>query len=453
MFSQGFVWPDEIFQSIEPAYFMVTGRGNLAWEFTDQVRSVLYPYILSVWIRIVFLFSTDPTVLFHSTRVVLAGIYLASVLMLSRFFLKTESEKKEIGFGIIFLIFSFVFLLFPLNYYFGFRTLTESISTSLAILSIFWIQIRFEKQDYRFFLPSLILGLTYGLRFQMGLFLILYIPLFCYQLWQKKLIKEAGWFLFGLFTGFVIYLISDIVYYGIPFISSFNYFKFNIVKGVAKQWGTSPFPFYFQSYLRYFQFLLIFLIPGIYSNFKKLYPILLATASFILIHSMIGHKELRFIYLSYPILLYLIASGILVSYSWIQAKRKKWAPVFLMLILLLTGFQYRTVLLKKIQWNFCNENLQLFLQADKHGLKGNSLIGVSEVFAWGAGYVYMGNAFKDNLYFHDLQTRSTEETEKILKEEKIQNILIFDTTKDHYCKTYGYCKTIFPLSPYSWISR
>src|SRR5215831_5868028 len=41
------VWPDEIFQTAEPAHLLVFGSGLVAWEFQLGVRSWILPGIIA----------------------------------------------------------------------------------------------------------------------------------------------------------------------------------------------------------------------------------------------------------------------------------------------------------------------------------------------------------------------------------------------------------------------
>src|SRR5262249_3481985 len=45
-------WPDEIYQSIEPAHRLAFGNGLEAWEFRDGARSWLFPAVLAGVLRL-----------------------------------------------------------------------------------------------------------------------------------------------------------------------------------------------------------------------------------------------------------------------------------------------------------------------------------------------------------------------------------------------------------------
>ena len=41
------LWPDEIFQTLEPAHRLTFGHGIISWEFRDGIRSWVFPAILA----------------------------------------------------------------------------------------------------------------------------------------------------------------------------------------------------------------------------------------------------------------------------------------------------------------------------------------------------------------------------------------------------------------------
>jgi phosphatidylinositol glycan class B len=45
LITRTFFQPDEYFQALEPAHFLVFGYGDLTWEWTSEppIRSILYP--------------------------------------------------------------------------------------------------------------------------------------------------------------------------------------------------------------------------------------------------------------------------------------------------------------------------------------------------------------------------------------------------------------------------
>ena len=87
-FSDGISWPDEIFQTVEPAYHFLTGSGHITWEFVAKVRSFLFPYALSFFIFVFQLFSESTPSLYYFLRVCIAIPFIISIYIAYLSFLK-----------------------------------------------------------------------------------------------------------------------------------------------------------------------------------------------------------------------------------------------------------------------------------------------------------------------------------------------------------------------------
>src|SRR5258707_1573668 len=48
----GIYWPDEIYQSLEPAHRLAFGYGMVAWEFVEGARSWLLPGVLAGLLKV-----------------------------------------------------------------------------------------------------------------------------------------------------------------------------------------------------------------------------------------------------------------------------------------------------------------------------------------------------------------------------------------------------------------
>ncbi|GBF50937.1 hypothetical protein LPTSP4_24650 [Leptospira ryugenii] len=259
--------------------------------------------------------------------------------------------------------------------------------------------------------------------------------------------------LLGLLLGFWVYLLSDLISYGMPFISSINYYKANMIDNIGTNWGSSPFSFYFLQYSKYLSFLLVFLFPGLVAKWKSQYPIIIGTIFFVVLHSIIEHKELRFIYFTFPVLLYYIIEGIFVFYIFLKKYKNIFALSFVCLLTITSlSVNYNNVT-KKIPWNFLNEILQLFLNAEENGLSGSSLVTINENYACGAGYVYLGRKYTDQLYFFKMSKYSFDFQKRLIEKKKIKNVLIWNTESEYYCKNFKFCETIWSIGNVSWKKR
>ena len=76
-FTSGINWPDEIFQSIEPAHEIVTQKGLLPWELErKKFESPLYPFFLAVLLKIIYLFIDSGMITYFIIKSILALFFL-----------------------------------------------------------------------------------------------------------------------------------------------------------------------------------------------------------------------------------------------------------------------------------------------------------------------------------------------------------------------------------------
>ena len=445
LFWQGINWADEIFQTLEPAHHLITGKGIIAWEFEEKLRSMLYPLLLSILLKCIYFFSNSALVSYIIIRVILMIPFLIMLFIVYKSFIK--DNKKDIVYKGLFFLF---FTCLPIYYYFGFRTLTESITTSFAISCIFILTFYLSYLNkYHLLIIGFIIGLSYGIRFQTALIFIVFIPLFLYQIRKDTNFKSIITFLFlgGLF-GFFLYLLSDFYFYDIPFISTINYFVQNIIEDVASKHGVEPLSFYFIVLLFNFQLFLIFFLIGIIIYFKKFYPIILSFIFYIIIHSSIAHKEIRFLYITFPIFSFFIIKGILYVYTILHKKKVIFSYIFL-LVVVFSFLKLQYNLVKTNIWNIRDVQLQSFLKVShpKTKLDGNVLLSHKHASKfWSAGYVSLGISYKHTIFFQKLQTLPIVESKNYIKKNQIKYILTELKDKAYYCENFNFCKELIIIS-------
>src|SRR5947208_4351273 len=77
----GIYWPDEVFQSLEPAHRLVFGYGLVAWEFVEGARNWAFPGFVAALFAVGRLVGPDdPRVYLGLTRLAFSGIGIATAL-------------------------------------------------------------------------------------------------------------------------------------------------------------------------------------------------------------------------------------------------------------------------------------------------------------------------------------------------------------------------------------
>jgi hypothetical protein len=161
-----------------------------------------------------------------------------------------------------------------------------------------------------------------------------YLWMLCFrrQRWPDIFLLAGG---FGLAT--IVEISLNYWLYGAIVWTPFDYFKVNIIDNVASQYGVMPFYFYIVEIVKnLLPPLSLFILGGlglfVYYYPKSIYSWLLA--SFILIHSLIGHKEYRFLFPIFPILAPLACLGFVrYRYAFLNSKYAKWLWRFNLLLL------------------------------------------------------------------------------------------------------------------------
>jgi len=291
--SVGFHHYDEHFQIVEFANYKMRwiSSDKLTWEFHQKIRPGFQPFICYIIFNISRIFGiTDGYDLTLVLRFVTA---ILSLIVINAFI---NSYKHEINkkLQLWFFLLSYFLWFLP---YINVRFSSETWSGLFFILSLTVIQSDKKRGQFkRFFLLGLLLGVSILLRYQSCLFVFgigLWLILFN-KVKTKNMVHVALSLTLVLVVGFVV----DRWLYGAYTFTFYNYFNTNIVKNVASQYGTLPW---------YYIILYIVKSPGPFGIliFFSLFIVLIyepqsilfwAVAPFLIAHSIIPHKELRFLF-------------------------------------------------------------------------------------------------------------------------------------------------------------
>ena len=288
--SVGWLQPDEHARVMEPAHFLVYGYATLPWELS--ATNPLVSYLLA--------FFHTP-ILFVTKSLSLSGLHEAVLL---RFFAGIICSSKILAMAWILKAFNFkgntlvaMVLLFALGPYgpvMLIRTSQENYGVTMLMWSVaFFLKYRDQKSAvYSFFWSGFFLALAVSFRLQIGItafFLGLYIAKFLLDI-------RAVYFVVGCLAGFLPLAAADYVTFGEPFLPAWNYFKYALSdEDGGGAWGTEEWYWYFKEYFStWFPPLSPLLLLFILSGLKRAFLLQLLIIPYVIIHMMLGHKEMRY---------------------------------------------------------------------------------------------------------------------------------------------------------------
>ncbi len=300
IFSVGYHHFDEHFQILEFGSLKLglTTVSNLPWEFHDQMRPAFQPAIVVISHYLWGMIGIDnPFFITFFLRLLTAALSFISIWFLYK------TYKNRINSAVLqhwFLILSFLLWFVIYN---GVRFSSENWSGSLFAIG-FSCYFLFKKRNFvSFFIIGAILGLSFLCRYQIA-FLILGFGLWLVFIRKERFINLL-FISFGILSLFLIGILIDRWFYGEWTLSTWNYFNENIVNDKISGFGAKPWWWYITTSLQNGipPFSLLFVGGFLIITFFRLKsPIVWSLVPFIFIHSIIGHKELRFLF---PIILFM----------------------------------------------------------------------------------------------------------------------------------------------------
>ena len=302
--SHGFYHADEHYQIIEFAGLKIGTHApnDLAWEFKAQIRPALQSTICFIIIKGLNVINIyDPYLLALALRLLSALI----ALLIIHFFIKeTENQFVSIRIKKVYYLLSYFLWFIPVISV-RFSSETWSGLLFLLALAVFFWNDQISNKPFKI---GLLLGFSFLFRFQI-LFVILGFILWLILIKRVKvkyILKIGIAFILVFCFGFII----DSWFYSKTVFTAWNYFYVNIIEN-ALDFGTYPWYYYlvkfisFPSYFIGIPLCISFIILLIY---KPNNIFIWCIIPFIIIHSIIPHKEERFLFpvvFLFPIILIL----------------------------------------------------------------------------------------------------------------------------------------------------
>ncbi len=367
----------ETLQYFEQGHRLAFHSGIVPWEFDHGIRSWLLPALIALAMKATERFSDDPMLYIGLVRTVCVGLSMVVVLIGFR---AGERDGGRIG---AIVTGGFCAIWFDLIY-FAPAVMTEVLAAHCAIAALFLGE--GPHTTRRGFWVGALFGAAVCLRYQYAP------PLFLAVLWQyRRQPRHYQW----LFLGSAAVLLPfsgvlDAITWGGAFQSIWLNFVRNSLQGVATAIGTQAPGFYLN-------YLVIALLPlplmlGLAVVGATRFPALaIAALATLVIHNLLPHKEVRFIYLTLAAMPILVGLGATRLFRMLAARHGHRAmmagvPVFLVFSTVLSCY-IGTVPLGA-RWSFQRGMVHAFLAAHREpelcGLQ------VRDIPSWrSGGYTYL----------------------------------------------------------------
>lgn len=273
-------YPDEIFQTLEPAHRLAFGYGVITWEWRLGVRSWVFPAFLAGIMRATAWMGPGSSGYLFAITAVLSLLSLIAV-----WFGYAWARRASGNMAAVIAAVTCAFY-FPLVY-FAPKAFYEQVS-GMVLLPGLYLGVYGEKiaERKRLFWAGLFCGLAACLRIQLLPALLFAVAYFCYPRWRERAAPAAAGFLAPVFAFGAV----DWITWGHPWQSFLAYFWNNVIAGPGKEFSSEPWYWYL---LALFVLLgpAMFLLP----HGSRRSPFLAIFCAIVVVaHSFIPHKELRF---------------------------------------------------------------------------------------------------------------------------------------------------------------
>jgi hypothetical protein len=289
--SDNILWPDEIFQYLEQAHRLVFGYGYIPWEYRYAARSWLLPGFLAFWLWLSKVAGLGfPTFYVPFVKLVLCA--LSTTLIYSAYCLARNLAGRNAGATAALLVAGWYELIFLAH-----KPLTELIA-SYALVACLALATQADPGRRAAVLIGVLAGSVCVLRLQYSLAIVV-VVLYGVRRWRGSAMLSAA-----LALGFVVLLggAVDRITWGAWFESVVMTYRLNALIRVSDWFGREPLLWYAGALT--VSSLGLLWLPLSLGWIRRLavsrLPVA-CTAVILVSHSLIGHKEYRFIIAAVPL--------------------------------------------------------------------------------------------------------------------------------------------------------
>lgn len=297
LYDHSIFWPDEIHQSLEQAHRAAFGYGLVSWEFRDGARSWLFPGVIAgIWNLASAIGVESSLALVLIARLTMVAASMVAIWFAARLATVRGGMRAALATVVI-------LATFPPSVVYAHRAMSETASAPFIAMAA-WLLWQRNERSAAYAGAAIAIGSL--LRYQNGLFAIVFaIVLLPQRRYREALAFCSMGLAVALFGG-----VLDGITWGHLFHSLTTYVEFNLMTGGASSFGVEPFWFYATTLWSSVGPLLIPLVV-LFCVGAWVEPILAGSvAIYVLAHSVLPHKELRFLVPSFPLFAAVAAIGL-----------------------------------------------------------------------------------------------------------------------------------------------
>jgi hypothetical protein len=285
----GIYWPDEIYQSLEPAHRIVFGYGLIPWEFRDGARNWTFPAIVAGLLKAVtFVAGEAPRGYLLGMRLVFSAIGMLTAWGIYRLARAYGASWTGAALAAV------LFALAPPAIYFAPRALSE---TGSALPLVFGLALVLappasgRRGPLRDVLGGTsLLGLSVLIRIQNGVFCVALLGALVGRRRWRDLALATLVLCFWAF----LYGAIDRLTWGTWFHAAIAYLRANIVENKGAQWGVSESTYYLRVLWTSMPLVAVFALPLALAGVVRAPELLGMVVLDLLALSRVDHKEYRF---------------------------------------------------------------------------------------------------------------------------------------------------------------
>lgn len=333
----GMHYPDEVFQTLEPAHRLAFGPGVVTWEWVLGTRSWVVPAVLAAIMRATAWMGPGSIGYISAIKAVLC---LLSLLPIYFGYKIGKYVRGDIAGLLCAGICAFWYQLV----YFAPRALTEVIAAHLLIVGIYYAAFDDGEVRKRLFLAGFYSAFALMLRVHIApavLVLMLYV---CRKDVREKWLPMIA----GMMPPILLFGAADWIGWSYPFQSTYLNFTVNLVQHKAARFGVEAFNFYVRKLVNFYSPVILFSVIAAVT-IRRARLLAYIVLAIVIPHSLLAHKEFRFIYPALPLLLILAGLAIWDCAGVLREKLRsqtQWKPAVtlaVVVLLVITPFKLRSL--------------------------------------------------------------------------------------------------------------